>query len=200
MYPVHLFSREGSQLMAPARLILIKHAMPVIVPDAPPRTWVLSDAGRDASARLVTELAVYEPVAVVTSVEPKAAETGAIIAAGLGLPSTAVTGLHEHERDVVPFDSTERFHERMRHFFAEPAAVVYGTESAEAAHARFATAIRDVLAAHPSGSLIVVAHGTVISLLVARANGIEPFPFWAGLDLPSFVVVERDSFVLAATD
>ncbi|HYI14370.1 MAG TPA: histidine phosphatase family protein, partial [Thermomicrobiales bacterium] len=121
-------------------------------------------------------------------------------AAHLALPSTAMPGLHEHERDVVPFDSTERFHDRIRQFFADPASVVYGTESADAAHARFATAICDVLAAHPSGSLAVVAHGTVISLLVARANSIEPFPFWAGLDLPSFVVVERDSFVLVATD
>jgi broad specificity phosphatase PhoE len=84
----------------------------------------------------------------------------------------------------------------MRQFFAEPETVVYGTESADAAHARFERAVRDVLAGHPSGPVIVVAHGTVISLLVARANGIDPFPFWAELDLPSFVVVDRDSFTL----
>jgi broad specificity phosphatase PhoE len=185
--------------MAPDRLILVKHAMPVIVPDAPPRTWQLSDAGRDAAATLANELAAYQPVAVVASVEPKAADTGAVIAACLGLPATTATGLHEHERDVVPFDDTERFHGRIRQFFAEPGIVVYGTESADAAHARFEHAIRDVLAEHPAGTLVVVAHGTVISLLVARANSIEPFPFWAGLDLPSFVVLERDSFALVPT-
>jgi broad specificity phosphatase PhoE len=186
--------------MATDRLILVKHAMPVIVPDTPPPTWVLSDDGRDASARIATELAGYQPVAVVTSVELKAAETGEIIAARLGQPSSTAPGLHEHERDVVPFDSVERFHQRMRQFFAEPAAVVYGAESADAAHARFEHAVRDLLVTHPDGSLIVVAHGTVISLLVARANGIEPFPIWTGLDVPSLVVVDRESFALIATD
>jgi broad specificity phosphatase PhoE len=186
--------------MAPDRLILVKHAMPVIVPDAPPRTWQLSDAGRDAAATMATELAAYQPVAVITSVEPKAADTGAIIAACLGLSVTTVPGLHEHERDVVPFDDTARFHGRIQQFFAEPSAVVYGTETADAAHGRFEHAIRDVLARHPAGTLVVVAHGTVISLLVARANGIEPFPFWVGLDLPSYVALERDSFALVPTD
>lgn len=186
--------------MKPDRLILVKHAMPVIVPDAPPRTWQLSYAGRQAAATLADELAPYQPVAVITSVEPKAADTGAVLAANLGLPAANAPGLHEHERDVVPFDSTERFHERIRQFFAEPATVVYGTETADAAHTRFEQAVRDVLARHPVGTLIVVAHGTVISLLVARANGIEPFPFWAGLDLPSFVVLERDTLALVATD
>lgn len=190
---------KGCPLSAHDRLILVKHAMPVIVPDAPSPTWLLSDEGRDAAARLATALAAYQPVAVVSSVEPKAVETGNIIAAHLNLTATTAPGLHEHERDVVPYDDTERFHQRMQRFFAEPASVVYGTESADAAHARFESAVRSALAAHPSGTLIVVAHGTVISLLVARANNIDPFPFWKGLDLPSLVVVERDTFVLVPT-
>lgn len=183
--------------MATDRLILVKHAMPVIVPNAPPPAWRLSDEGRLTSALLATKLASFQPVAVVTSVEPKTVETGEIIAAHLDVTSMTAPGLHEHERAREPFEDNERFHQRMRQFFAEPGAVVYGTESADAAHLRFEAAVRAVLAIHPSGALIIVAHGTVISLLVARANGIDPFPFWKELGLPSFVVVERDSFALA---
>ena len=186
--------------MATDSLILVKHAMPVIVPDAPPPTWLLSDEGRVASARLATELAPYQPVAVVTSVEPKAVETGVVVAAGLGLRSETASGLHEHERERMPFDGTEQFHQRVQQFFAEPGAVVYGTETADDAHSRFKRAVRDVLATHPSGTLVIVAHGTVISLLVARANGLAPFPFWLGLELPSFVVIDRDSFALVPTN
>jgi len=91
-------------------LILVKHAMPVIVPEEPPRTWKLSDEGRLAAARLGSGLAAYAPLAVVTIVEPKAAETGQIIAASLDVPVMTAPGLHEHERDVMPFDGTERFH------------------------------------------------------------------------------------------
>lgn len=185
--------------MAQDRLILVKHAMPVIVPDAPPPTWALSDEGREAAARIAADLSAYQPVSVVSSVAPKTVETGEIIAARLHLPSSTAPGLHEHERDLEPFEDTERFHARMRRFFAEPDAVVYGTETADAAHARFKAAIRAVLANYPTGTLVVVAHGTVISLLVARANNIDPLPFWAGLRLPSFVVVDRASFALVPT-
>lgn len=177
-------------------LILVKHAMPVIVPDSPPRTWRLSDAGREASARLAKELAALQPAAVVTSVEPKAAETGHLIAGRLHIPASTAAGLHEHERDTEPFDTTERFHERMRAFFDVPDTVAYGSESADQAHARYETAIRSVLAAHLSGVIVIVSHGTVMTLLVARANGLDPFSFWRGLGLPSYVVVERDSFAL----
>jgi broad specificity phosphatase PhoE len=183
--------------MTADRLILVKHAMPVIVPDAPPRTWLLSDEGRLAAARLAEDLATFDPVAVVTSVEPKAAETGQIIAGRLELTSATAPGLHEHERDIVPFDSTELFHQRIQRLFDEPDRVVYGTETADAAHRRFERAVRTVEAAHPTGTLIIVAHGTVISLLVARANGFDPFPFWQALGLPEAVIVDRGTFRLA---
>lgn len=178
------------------RLILVKHAMPLIVPNAPPRTWLLSDAGREAAARHASDLAAYDPLAVITSVEPKAAETGEIIAAQLGLPAATAPGLHEQERGVVPFDGNDEFHAKIRRLFAEPAAVVYGAETADAAHARFVAAVRAVCDACASGTLVVVAHGTVITLLVARANDLDPFPFWRRLDLPSSVVVEPDGFLL----
>ncbi|MEX1157496.1 MAG: histidine phosphatase family protein [Thermomicrobiales bacterium] len=181
------------------RLILVKHAFPAIVPDAPPRTWLLSDAGRRAAARHAAQLAAYDPVSVVTSVEPKAAETGQIIAAQIGLTAATAPGLHEHERGVVSFDGDNVFHQEIVRFFSEPAAVVYGTETADAAHARFEVAVRAVCDAQPPGTLVVIAHGTVITLLVARANGLDPFPFWKNLGLPSSVVVERSGFRLVDT-
>lgn len=42
---------------------------------------------------------------------------------------------------------------------------------------------------HPVGNIIIVAHGTVITLFVSRRAGLEPFPFWKRLALPSFVVL-----------
>lgn len=180
-------------------LVLVKHAMPVIVKGAPPRTWLLSEEGRQATTELASALAEFLPTAVITSVEPKAAGTGDAIAAVLGVSCDSAPGLHEHERDAEPFEGRDQFHSRMRRFFAEPSAVVYGTESADAAHARFEQAIRQVEADYPPGPLVIVSHGTVITLLVARANGLDPFPFWRDLALPSFVVVERGSHRLLPT-
>jgi broad specificity phosphatase PhoE len=46
-----------------------------------------------------------------------------------------------------------------------------------------------VLERHPDQTVAIVSHGTVITLYVARAAGVEPFAFWQGLGLPAFVVL-----------
>ena len=37
--------------------------------------------------------------------------------------------------------------------------------------------------------VVIVAHGTVISVLVAQHNGIDAHEIWQGLGLPSFCVL-----------
>src|SRR5437588_121956 len=97
-----------------ARLVLVKHAMPVVEPGADAAGWRLGDEGREGAVE--TALARWSN------------------------PS--------HLTDAV-----------RRRGAAEPA-------------------------------LIVVAHGTVITLLVAGWCGVEPFPLWERLGLPSYVVLE----------
>jgi hypothetical protein len=43
-----------------------------------------------------------------------------------------------------------------------------------------------------------VAHGTLISLYVARAAGVEPVPLWQRLGLPAFVVLALPARSLVA--
>ena len=74
--------------------------------------------------------------------------------------------------------------------------MVLGRESAIEVGERFARAVASVIARHERGNLAIVAHGTVISLFVARHNAIEPFALWQRLGLPSFVVVSVPTFVL----
>jgi len=73
---------------------------------------------------------------------------------------------------------------------------VFGRETALEAEERFARAIRRVIDAQPNQHTIVVAHGTVITLFVARYNEIEPFQFWQRLAMPSFVVLSLPAFGL----
>lgn len=62
------------------KLILIKHAMPVLRDGVPPAHWELSEEGRHATVSLAKELAVFPIVAVLTSTEPKARETARVLA------------------------------------------------------------------------------------------------------------------------
>jgi broad specificity phosphatase PhoE len=177
-------------------LILIKHSLPEIIPDLPAAQWQLSDEGRRRCVALAEQLRPYQPAAVVASREPKAAETGAIVARQLDVPFATAEGLHEHDRSNVGWGPSEDFMAAVAAFFARPSELVMGRETADAARERFAGALERALAAQPRGNLAIVAHGTVITLLVAAHNPVEPFSFWESLELPSFVVLALPGMTL----
>ena len=172
------------------RLILIKHSLPEIVPSIPANQWRLSAAGRLRCERLAVSLKAYSPGVLVTSNEPKAQETGEIVAKILDTHCTTAPDLHEHDRSNEGFFPTkEQFDSRVALFFAQAQALVFGRETADDAHARFANAVSTAITQYPERTIAIVAHGTVITLFVARACGLQPFPLWKRLDLPSFVVL-----------
>jgi broad specificity phosphatase PhoE len=107
-------------------------------------------------------------------------------------------GLHEHDRSNAPYLSSREFDTTVARFFAEPTKLVFGKETADTARMRFSDAISHVLRQHPAGNLAVVAHGTVITLFVARTNDIDEFRFWKGLGLPALVVLSLPDFRLIA--
>jgi broad specificity phosphatase PhoE len=134
----------------------------------------------------------YRPTKIVASDEPKATQTGSVMAERLRLPFRVVEGLHEHDRRDGGFLSSEVFAARMRDLFAHPDEVVFGNESASAALARFAKAV-DQVVANESGDVVVVSHGTVMSLFVASRARVNASELWSALGLPSYVSLELPS-------
>jgi broad specificity phosphatase PhoE len=187
-----------------ARLVLVKHARPIVDPTVPSAEWRLGNPGRDGARALAPRLIAFDPVAVVASVDRKAADTGAILAEYLGVPFEMREGLHEHERRTADFAGThEEFQARIRALFDRPDELVFGDETARQAQTRFAVAVERAIAewtpaadGEDERALIVVAHGTVISLLAATWYGAEPFPLWDSLGLPSYVVLSLPGRVL----
>jgi broad specificity phosphatase PhoE len=179
-------------------LILVRHSLPEMVTGVPASRWRLSAEGRHRCETLAERLAAYDLTTVVSSEEPKATETGQIVAEVLGLSFETAPGLHEHERGVVEsLGSREEFQAQVAAFFKHPHELVLGYETADEAHARFAAAVAAVLERHLTGnpssssgqSLAIVSHGTVITLFIARANRLDPVPFWKSLGLPAFAVL-----------
>jgi len=173
-------------------LVLVKHSLPEIDETKPAKEWQLGFEGRVRCKALADALMGYHPDVVISSVEPKALQTARMLVGLLDestLPRETMEGLHEHDRSEVGFLSKEEFEKRVEEFFAKPDQKVLGAESADEAHDRFARAIRAALVKHGERTMIVVAHGTVISLFVSRLAKIDPFPLWKFLDLPSYVVL-----------
>jgi broad specificity phosphatase PhoE len=146
---------------------------------------------------LAQHLAAHDPAVVISSLEPKARETGEIAAGLMGIPFETAEGLHEQDRQGVGFlGSQEAFRAKVHGVLRQPDKLVFGNETGDEAHARFVQAVRDVLERRPDGNVAIVSHGTVMTLFVARAAGIEPVPLWQGLGMPSFVVLARPGFRL----
>jgi broad specificity phosphatase PhoE len=154
-------------------LILVKHSAPEIVPAIPAHEWRLSREGRLRSARLAERLRSRSVDALFSSPEPKALETARMASRLLEKPLEIVDGLHEHDRSNVLFNAGS-LHDSVAHFFRHAAVLVLGKETADQAHARFAAAVEGILAEHVDRNIAVIAHGTVISLYVARAAGLDP--------------------------
>lgn len=174
----------------PRKLILVRHSQPEILPDVPARQWQLSDMGRRRCRVLADHLAPYEPGVIVASLESKAISTARIVAEILGTPLEIAPDLHEHDRRNVKFHADEEgFESQVISFFQHPDSLVFGSETADEAHSRFASAVDDVVAHHPTGNLVVVTHGTVMTLFVSRAAALDPVAFWRALGLPSFAVL-----------
>lgn len=165
--------------------------MPQVDVETPAHQWRLRDEGVAGANALAERLrsAHYRPTKIVASLEPKATETGSIIAKRLRLPFATADGLHEHDRRATGFLSTEVFAARMRDLFARPDAVTFGNESASSALARFARAV-DQVVSEETGDIVVVSHGTVISLFVASRARVDASELWAVLGLPSYVSLE----------
>lgn len=178
------------------KLILIKHASPLKDENRPSHEWRLSDAGREAARKLADRVRPHYPARVITSHEPKAIETGAIIAETLGIPSEQASGLQEHGRSNVPMMRTREFISAVAQFFAEPDRLVLGDETADAAKARFSAAITDVTRRYSDDDLAIVTHGTVLALHAADYVDEPPFQLWRNLGLPSMLVFDQPSMRL----
>ena len=175
------------------KLILIKHAMPQIREDVASKHWLLSDDGRAAAGRLGERLSVFAPRAVAASTEPKARETGEIIAKALGLPLAVDEGFVETKRETVGWLTREGVEAGIARFFAEPSSQVYGEETADEAYERFSAALDRHADVSP---LVVACHGTVISLYLSRRIGADAMDIWRSLKLPHALVLGPEDQVL----
>jgi broad specificity phosphatase PhoE len=174
-------------------LTLVKHARPEKLEGVDSHEWPLSAQGKADTAKLASLLQSRTYAAVITSSEPKAAETGDLLAAALSLTATRNPGLNEHDRSNVPLMKTPEFVSAIANFFRRPTQLVLGNETARQALKRFELAMDDVLAKHPTGDLLIVSHGTVLALWIAQYAQTDPYETWRKMGLPSYVHLDWPS-------
>jgi 2,3-bisphosphoglycerate-dependent phosphoglycerate mutase len=177
-----------------SKLILIKHATPLKDVTKPSHLWHLAERGREDARVLAERLRDRGIDLVITSTEPKAEETGKIVAEVLGIPCQSSDNLHEHDRSNVPVMPTREFISMIALFFNEPHRLVLGKETADAARERFDRAVETVMRAHgESKNVAIVTHGTVMALFLTDRVREDPFELWRRLQLPSYAAIDWPS-------
>lgn len=179
------------------KIIFVKHSLPEIDPEKPASKWMLSEEGLSRSRSLTKKLEKYNPEFFYTSNEPKAFETAAIISGFFGKNPKPITGFHEHLREQVQYLTKMEFESQIAAFFDNQDQLVFGEETASQALNRFFAAVDSCLSDKKiPGTIVIVTHGTVLTLFVSQFNRIDKFDFWRSLKMPSFVVLSLPGFLL----
>ncbi|SDJ79877.1 histidine phosphatase family protein [Sediminibacillus albus] len=179
-------------------LILIKHSKPTISSSIPSCEWTLSEEGINKARLLATPLRNFLFNTVYSSIEPKAIETAEIIGKELNKQVDIRQGIHEHERHkhrkIYPEDQWKTI---IREFFDYPNDLVFGQETAASAQKRFDSSVGKLLKDRPANEdIVIVAHGTVISLFIDEYNQVDVMEIWNSLGLPAYAVLDAESFRL----
>jgi broad specificity phosphatase PhoE len=182
-----------------AYLILVRHSLPQMNSLVPANQWRLSYEGRARCQFVVNHLVHYPLIQIISSIEVKAQETAQIVAKCLHMPYQVYPGLHEHERPDATPSNPDEFIATIERFFAQPEKLVFGQETADQVCTRFSQAIHSLLEQYPDKNLVIITHGTVISLFLSRFCGVEPFSFWKRLGLPDFVVISMPGYLIHET-
>ncbi len=161
------------------RIVLVRHAMPVVDPATPAELWHLGADGR-AAARSLAPL-VAGPAYFVASTEPKAVETLMEIA---GAPVATDPGFAEVRRPHAWTDgyraAARAYLQGARHDGWEPhGQVVDRFEAAVVRHS-----------GSTDRTLVIGTHGLAPTLWLADRCGLDPVPFWEALRFPDVIEVD----------
>ena len=162
--------------------------MPNIDGNIPSKEWLLSEEGKIKSKSLANYIKGYNVKHIYTSDEQKAIATGEVICKELNLALKTHKNLHENDRTGLNYLTHDKYDEIFKSFFDNPFNNVVGNETAKGAQRRFIEATTDIVENNEAEEdIVIVAHGTVISLFVSNFNKIDTFPLWQSLGLPSLI-------------
>lgn len=175
------------------RLYLVRHARTLIDPNRHHAEWQLDPAGEPqlhALARLPHWSSAHR---IVSSSETKAVKTAEAIASMNQLPAVeTLDALRELHKGAFVSNHDEAMSMLFR-FPDKP--VGDGWETAESALRRFDRTVTELLQAARGRDLIVVSHGTVLSLYLAQLQGqsrVNPAD-WAAIGMPDFCAVDTET-------
>lgn len=159
-------------------LLLVRHAEPRRIEPGSgvPADPGLTSDGEEQARRLAAWLAVDGADVVICGPLQRARETAAPIALALGLAlqvDAAITEYDARADHYISIEELRRTDDRRWRAMIDGRWEEFGSESPETFRARVIPAVDAVIAAHPGRRVVMVGHGGVINVYIARLLGID---------------------------
>ncbi|MDP1821424.1 MAG: histidine phosphatase family protein [Acidimicrobiales bacterium] len=167
--------------MQRALVTYVRHAMARADDGVDPTLWELGDEGRRLAGRLAERLEVAPRIgALLTSTEPKAQQTAAVIAERWPVDVVADDRLREVERPWIGTGYRSVAHRYLRGELPD------GWEPHPAVAERASAAVAAALEAAGSAPVVVVSHGLVLAVHLGDLFGgtFDREAFWSCLAFP----------------
>jgi broad specificity phosphatase PhoE len=157
----------------------ITHANVAISKEMPVPCWPLSEQGTARMQRGLRQPWVSSVTSIYCSKEQKAIDGARILSEHLSLNHSEVPELGENDRSTTGFLPPEEFELVANEFFANPYRSVRGWERAIDAQTRIVQAISRIADTdRTSGSMAIISHGAVGTLLYCQLAGQEITRRW----------------------
>ncbi|MGH9384472.1 MAG: histidine phosphatase family protein [Vicinamibacterales bacterium] len=159
-------------------IYLIRHAYADWTPsdDRP-----LSAQGQAAAVALAERFDSRSIASIFSSPSRRALDTVAPLAARRQLPPSVLHDLREREL-TLPAGLT--FEQAVARTWTEPESALPASESNRVAQKRGLSAVKGILAAHPSEDVAISTHGNLLALIVNGFDGRFGYEFWQELTFP----------------
>ncbi|WP_432519881.1 histidine phosphatase family protein [Kineococcus sp. SYSU DK006] len=158
---------------------VVSHPEVQVDPAVPVPQWGLSRAGHQRLQRLLEVPWAQQASFVASSAERKALQTAQAVAGVSGCTVHVDAELGENDRSATGFLPPQEFEALADAFFAEPERSVRGWETAADAQRRIVRAVdrvldraRPVAGVPEDGSVVIVTHGGVGTLLQCALRGV----------------------------
>ena len=172
--------------MGETRIILIRHAHAVIVPDLPEADWPLSEDGIAQAEELADRLHAFAIDHLWSSPFTRARATLKPFADRMRAPLRIHHDLRERLLSSAKLDDWET---HLKRSFDDPDYVLEGGESGRDCLGRFVPALTEIAEQHRGETVAVASHGNVISLFLSMLDPKLGFDFWKSIRNPHLFLV-----------
>lgn len=175
-------------------LIFLRHAETRKDKNNPASKWVLTEEGIK-SAKDLAETGIFDDVdIIISSGEEKAYQTAKPFSDRLKKEITRIPELNELDRDKLKLVSRAEYEKMMSRFFDNLDYSIYGLETANRALSRFKKAVDVITRQNENKKILIVTHGTVLTLYFASLQNKlgDAFQRWKRLEFCGWGVVENN--------